>query len=74
MGQSVALGTCAASEPLFRLSCGNNLSPIDFIGVAVTLVGAFIGYAGTQPMSEEERKAIKDFALKRIAYRYYPVL
>jgi len=75
MGQSVALGTCAAFGTLIPavMSGMNLLSPkglILLLAVAVTLVGiALVGYAGnlrSKNMSEEEkRKAIKDFALKK---------
>lgn len=75
LGQSVALGTCAAFGTLIpALLAGDNLfSPkglVLLLAVAVTLVGiALVGYAGSlrsKNMSEEERKkAIKDFALKK---------
>lgn len=75
MGQSVALGTCAAFGTLIPavMSGMNLLSPkglILLLAVAVTLVGiSLVGYAGnlrSKNMSEEEkRKAIKDFALKK---------
>lgn len=75
LGQSVALGTCAAFGTLIpAVLTGTNLfSPkglILLLAVAVTLVGiALVGYAGSlrsKNMSEEERKkAIKDFALKK---------
>ncbi len=75
MGQSVALGTCAAFGTLIPavMSGMNLLSPeglILLLAVAVTLIGiALVGYAGSlrsKNMSEEEkRKAIKDFALKK---------
>jgi L-rhamnose-H+ transport protein len=75
MGQSVALGTCAAFGTLIPavMSGVNLLSPeglVLLLAVAVTLVGiALVGYAGSlrsKNMSEEEkRKAIKDFALKK---------
>lgn len=75
LGQSVALGTCAAFGTLIPavLSGTNLLSPkglVLLLAVAVTLVGiALVGYAGSlrsKNMSEEERrKAIKDFALKK---------
>ena len=75
LGQSVALGTCAAFGTLIpAVISGTNLfSPkglILLLAVAVTLVGiAVVGYAGnlrSKNMSEEERKkAIKDFALKK---------
>lgn len=75
LGQSVALGTCAAFGTLIpAMLAGTDLfSPkglILLLAVAVTLVGiALVGYAGSlrsKNMSEEERKkAIKDFALKK---------
>ena len=75
LGQSVALGTCAAFGTLVpaMLSGTDLFSPKGLVllfAVAVTLVGiALVGYAGSlrsKNMSEEERKkAIKDFALKK---------
>ena len=75
LGQSVALGTCAAFGTLIpAMLTGTDLfSPkgvVLLLAVAVTLVGiALVGYAGSlrsRNMSEEERKkAIKDFALKK---------
>ncbi len=75
LGQSVALGTCAAFGTLIpAMLTGTDLfSPKGLVllfAVAVTLVGiALVGYAGSlrsKNMSEEERKkAIKDFALKK---------
>lgn len=75
LGQSIALGTCAAFGTLIPavLSGDDLLSPkglVLLLAVAVTLVGiALVGYAGSlrsKNMSEEERKkAIKDFALKK---------
>ncbi|VBB47990.1 L-rhamnose-H+ transporter [uncultured Paludibacter sp.] len=75
LGQSVALGTCAAFGTLIPavLSGTNLFSPkglILLLAVIVTLIGiALVGYAGnlrSKNMSEEERKkAIKDFALKK---------
>ncbi len=75
LGQSVALGTCAAFGTLIpAMLTGTDLfSPkgiVLLVAVAVTLVGiALVGYAGSlrsKNMSEEERrKAIKDFALKK---------
>ncbi|MDY9918462.1 L-rhamnose-H+ transport protein [Porphyromonadaceae bacterium NLAE-zl-C104] len=75
LGQSVALGTCAAFGTLIpAMLTGTDLfSPkglILLLAVAVTLAGiALVGYAGSlrsKNMSEEERKkAIKDFALKK---------
>ncbi len=75
LGQSVALGTCAAFGTLVPailkgddLFSGSGL--LLLIGVAITLAGiATIGYAGSlraKNMTEEERKAaIKDFALTK---------
>lgn len=75
LGQSVALGTCAAFGTLIpAMLTGTDLfTPkglVLLLAVAVTLVGiALVGYAGSlrsKNMSEEERKkAIKDFALKK---------
>lgn len=75
LGQSVALGTCAAFGTLIPavLAGDDLLSPkglVLVLAVAVTLVGiVLVGYAGSlrsKNMSEEERKkAIKDFALKK---------
>ncbi len=75
LGQSVALGTCAAFGTLIPavLAGDDLLSPkglVLLLAVVVTLVGiALVGYAGSlrsKNMSEEERKkAIKDFALKK---------
>ncbi|WP_286856303.1 L-rhamnose/proton symporter RhaT [Proteiniphilum sp. UBA5431] len=75
LGQSVALGTCAAFGTLIpALLTGTDLlSPkglILLLAVAVTLAGiALVGYAGSlrsKNMPEEERKkAIKDFVLKK---------
>ncbi|MEN6589452.1 MAG: L-rhamnose/proton symporter RhaT [Proteiniphilum sp.] len=75
LGQSVALGTCAAFGTLIpAILTGTDLfSPkglILLLAVAVALVGiALGGYAGSlrsKNMTEEERrKAIKDFALKK---------
>ena len=75
LGQSVALGTCAAFGTLIPavLSGTGLFSPkglVLLLAVAVTLVGiALVGYAGSlrsKNMTEEERKkAIKEFALKK---------
>lgn len=75
LGQSVALGTCAAFGTLIpAMLTGEDLFSgkglILILAVAVTLVGiAIVGYAGSlrsKNMSVEERqKAIKDFALKK---------
>lgn len=75
LGQSVALGTTAALGTLIpSMINGELFSPkglILLLAVAVTLIGiALVGYAGSlrsKNMSEEEkRKAIKDFALKKV--------
>lgn len=75
LGQSIALGTCAAFGTIIpALLAGRDLFHGDglmlLIGVCITLAGiAVIGYAGglrSKNMSEEERKkAIKDFALTK---------
>jgi L-rhamnose-H+ transport protein len=75
LGQSIALGTCAAFGTIFpALLTGKSLLSGDGLlllaGVSVTLAGiAVIGYAGTlrsKNMSDEEKKAaIKDFALTK---------
>lgn len=75
LGQSVALGTCAAFGTLIPvILSGDDLFStkglVLILAVAVTLVGiALVGYAGSlrsKNMSEEERKkAIKDFALRK---------
>lgn len=75
LGQSIALGTCAAFGTLIpALMVGTDLyhgaGLILLSGVCITLAGiAVIGYAGglrAQNMTEEERKAaIKDFALTK---------
>jgi L-rhamnose-H+ transport protein len=72
LGQSIALGFCAAFgtliPPIFMPDIA--LSPIVIVGVAICIAGiAIIGYAGAlknQNLSEEEkRKAVKEFALKK---------
>jgi L-rhamnose-H+ transport protein len=75
LGQSIALGTCAAFGTLIPalmegqdLFHGNGL--ILLIGVCITLGGiAVIGYAGSlraKNMTDEEKKAaVKDFALTK---------
>jgi L-rhamnose-H+ transport protein len=75
LGQSLALGTCSAFGTLIpailhgkNLFAGEGLTLL--IGVAIAIAGiAVIGYAGSlrsKNMSEEEQKAaIKDFALKK---------
>ncbi len=75
LGQSVALGTCAAFGTLIpAMLTGTDLfSPkgmLLLLAVAVTLAGiTLVGYAGSlrsRNMTEaERRKAIKDFALKK---------
>ncbi len=75
LGQSIALGTCAAFGTLFpALLAGQNLFRGEglalLLGVCITLAGiAVIGYAGSlrsRLLSEEERRAaIKDFALTK---------
>jgi L-rhamnose-H+ transport protein len=75
LGQSIALGTCAAFGTLLpALFAGDNLFTGDglilLIGVCITIAGiAVIGYAGSlrsKNMSKEERQAaIKEFALTK---------
>lgn len=75
LGQSIALGTCAAFGTLFpALFAGKDLlygeGLMLLIGVCVTLAGiAIIGYAGSlrsRNMTDEEKKAaVKDFALTK---------
>ena len=76
MGQSIALGFCAAFGTLIPpLVGGENLFSstsgiLTIIGVSIGLAGiAIIGYAGVlkdKGLSEEERKqAVKEFALKK---------
>jgi L-rhamnose-H+ transport protein len=76
LGQSIALGFCAAFGTLIPpIVAGNNLfgTPegiLTLVGVSVTIAGIIvIGYAGSLKNSllteEEKRKAIKDFALKK---------
>jgi len=75
LGQSIALGTCAAFGTLFpAILAGDDLFSgtglLLLIGVCITLAGiAIIGYAGSlrsKNMSEEDKKAaIKDFALTK---------
>ena len=75
LGQSIALGTCAAFGTIIpAIMRGDDLfhgsGLILLIGVCVTLAGiATIGYAGSlrsKSMTEEERKAaVKDFALTK---------
>ena len=75
LGQSIALGTCAGFGTLFpAILAGTDLlygkGLILLSGVCITLAGiAIIGYAGSlrsKNMTEEEQKeAIKDFALTK---------
>ena len=75
LGQSIALGTCAAFGTLFpALLAGQNLFRGEglalLLGVCITLAGiAVIGYAGSlrSPLlsDEERRAAVKDFALTK---------
>ena len=76
LGQSIALGLCAAFGTLLPpVIAGNNLFSttagiLTVAGAAITVAGIIIiGYAGSlksQEMSEEEKKAaIKEFALKK---------
>jgi L-rhamnose-H+ transport protein len=76
LGQSIALGFCAAFGTLIPpIVAGDNLFSttagiLTLVGVAVCVAGiAIIGYAGAlknKGLSEEERKAaVKEFALKK---------
>jgi len=76
LGQSIALGLCAAIGTILPpIISGNNLFAsragiLILIGVTVSIVGiSIIGYAGSlksRNMSEEDKKAaVKDFALKK---------
>lgn len=76
LGQSIALGLCAAFGTLIPpIIAGNNLfgstaGLLTLLGVAITVAGiAVIGYAGSlksREMSEEEKRAaVKEFALKK---------
>lgn len=75
LGQSIALGTCAAFGTLFpAILSGEDVfhgtGLMLLIGVSITLAGiAIIGYAGSlrsKNMTEEEKKAaVKDFALTK---------
>ncbi len=76
LGQSIALGLCAAFGTLIPpIVAGDNLFAssagiLTITGVAITVAGiAIIGYAGalkSKEMSEEEKKAaVKEFALKK---------
>lgn len=76
LGQSIALGFCAAFGTLIPpIVSGHNLLTSEggvlmLLGVAICIAGiAVIGYAGalkSKNMSEEQRKqAVKEFALKK---------
>jgi L-rhamnose-H+ transport protein len=76
LGQSIALGFCAAFGTLIPpIVAGDNLFDstagiLTVVGVAICLAGiVIIGYAGSlknKNLSEEERKAaVKEFALKK---------
>jgi L-rhamnose-H+ transport protein len=76
LGQSIALGLCAAFGTLIpAMVSGQNMFTsragiLTLIGVAITVAGiAIIGYAGSlksKEMSEEDKKAaVKEFALKK---------
>jgi len=76
LGQSIALGLCAAFGTLLPpIIAGDNLFSttggiLTVIGVAITVAGIIIiGFAGSlksKEMSEEEKKAaVKEFALKK---------
>ena len=76
LGQSIALGLCAAIGTILPpIISGNNLFAsragiLILIGVTVSIVGiSIIGYAGSlksKNISEEDKKAaVKDFALKK---------
>ena len=76
LGQSIALGLCAAFGTLLPpIIAGQNLFSttggiLTVIGVAITVAGIIIiGYAGSlksREMTEEEKKAaVKEFALKK---------
>jgi len=76
LGQSIALGFCAAFGTLIPpIVAGENLFTsragiLTLVGVAICVAGiAIIGYAGalkSKGLSEEERKAaVKEFALKK---------
>jgi L-rhamnose-H+ transport protein len=76
LGQSIALGLCAAFGTLIPpIVAGENLFSstsgiLTIVGVCITVAGiAIIGYAGSlksSEMSEEEKKAaVKEFALRK---------
>ncbi len=76
LGQSIALGLCAAFGTIIpAVVAGQNLfgsraGILTMVGVAVTVAGiAIIGYAGalkSREMTEEQKRAaVKEFALKK---------
>lgn len=76
LGQSIALGLCAAFGTIIpAVVAGQNLFAsragiLTLIGVAITVAGiAIIGYAGSLKSSEmtedQKRAAVKEFALKK---------
>jgi L-rhamnose-H+ transport protein len=73
LGQSIALGLCAAFGTLIPVLIKSDESTNKILiitGVAITIAGiSIIGYAGSlkgKEMSEEEKKAaVKEFALKK---------
>jgi len=73
LGQSIALGLCAAFGTLIPVLINSEQSTNKILiitGVAITIAGiSIIGYAGSlkgKEMSEEEKKAaVKEFALKK---------
>jgi len=76
LGQSIALGLCAAFGTLIPpLIAGENLFSttsgiLTIVGVSITVAGiAVIGYAGSlksKEMTEEEKRAaVKEFALRK---------
>ena len=76
LGQSIALGLCAAFGTLLPpIIAGDNLFAsrggiLTLIGVAITIAGiVIIGYAGSlkgKEMSDEQKKAaVREFALKK---------
>jgi L-rhamnose-H+ transport protein len=76
LGQSIALGLCAAFGTLIPpIIAGDSLFSttsgiLTIVGVSITIVGiAVIGYAGSlksKEMTEEEKRAaVKEFALKK---------
>ncbi len=76
LGQSIALGLCAAFGTLIPpVIAGDNLflttsGILTIVGVSITVAGiAVIGYAGSlksKEMTEEEKRvAVKEFALKK---------